>query len=369
MKRRCFGFALALAVAVSSLSAPAFAAEEQTVCASVNHTSIIINGGDDAGLLCAPGKSIPPITYNGTVYVPLYTVGLWLGANVAYDQNARAVHIVSNGAEPVYYSRFDFNHMNVEWQLGNEQMRYDWKNGVYVQFLPDVTVTVNGQAETFVNALGEPVYPLLFRGSVYLPVRSVAGWMGKQVQWSRHGSYGDSDIHIFDAPTQAELDNGNAYVTTLRENVDAVRAILEGTEVHTEEEFTANMRIIQAHLKAVMELPLPEFPSLARKAESLCRYATETLLEKVDGYLPGEERSNAEEVIKQIYGIDSIGPQTWMPEKEFLAMAPEGKWAYMRDIFLTQMEFSNPWFLTLEGECDCAETFMAAVTASTQPTT
>lgn len=370
MKR--FASALLSAVLCLSMLTPALAAEEQSVHASVRHTDIVIDGGDDAGLLCAPGKRIEPITCNGTVYVPLYTVGLWLGADVAYNQNAGAVFIVSNGTEPVYYSGFDFNHMDVTWQLGDEQMRKDWKGGVYVQPLPDVTVTINGRPAGMVNALGEPVYPLLFRENVYLPVRSVAGWMGKQVQWIRHGSYGDSDIHIFDAPTQAEVDNGNAYVAAVREHTNAVRALLEGTEVHTEEELTANMRVIQAHFKAVTEMPLPEFPSLARDTRFVPYNAADILLEKVDGYLPEGEKSGAAEFVRQFlhqnFGYESFFPVTWQPEKEFLALTPEGKWAYMRDIFLTVREFSNPWFLSLEEKCDSAETLMAAVTASVQPT-
>lgn len=369
MKRICS--VLTAATLCLSLCAPALAADEGSVHASMRNTSIIIDGGEDAGLLCAPGKRVSPITYNGTVYVPLYTAGLWLGADAAYDRNAGAVFIVSNGTQPVRYSHFDFNHMDVGWQLGDEQMRNDGKKGVYVQPLPDVTVTVNGQPAGMVNALGEPVCPLLFRENVYLPVRSVAGWMGKQVQWVRHGRYGDSDVHIFDAPTQAEVDNGSAYVAAVREHTNAVRALLEGTEVHTEEEFASNMRVIQAHLKAVMELPLPEFPSLARQMKFVPYNAADVLLEKVDGYLPEGEKSGAEEFVRQFvyqnFGYEFFTPVTWQPEKEFLALAPEGKWAYIRDIFLTEKEFFNPWFLSLEEKCGSAETLMAAVTAA-QPT-
>lgn len=55
----------------------------------------------------------------------------------------------------------------------------------YVQseLRPDFTIVIDGQEQTFKNAQGETVYPLLYEGSTYLPVRAIGNLMGKTVYW------------------------------------------------------------------------------------------------------------------------------------------------------------------------------------------
>lgn len=48
---------------------------------------------------------------------------------------------------------------------------------------PDFTIVVDGQVQTFKNAQGEVVYPLLYEGTTYLPVRAIGELMGKTVYW------------------------------------------------------------------------------------------------------------------------------------------------------------------------------------------
>ena len=54
---------------------------------------------------------------------------------------------------------------------------------VTAQLSPDVTVTVDGVTRSFTDAAGNTVYPLLYNGSVYLPIRAIGNLMGKSVSW------------------------------------------------------------------------------------------------------------------------------------------------------------------------------------------
>ena len=48
---------------------------------------------------------------------------------------------------------------------------------------PDFTVKIDGQQQVFKNADGEVVYPLVYDGTTYLPVRAIGEIMGKKVYW------------------------------------------------------------------------------------------------------------------------------------------------------------------------------------------
>ncbi|MCI8539029.1 MAG: hypothetical protein HFF18_10290 [Oscillospiraceae bacterium] len=49
----------------------------------------------------------------------------------------------------------------------------------------NVTVKLDGEAQTFLNEQGNRVYPITYNGSTYLPVRAVAGLVGLDVEWDQ----------------------------------------------------------------------------------------------------------------------------------------------------------------------------------------
>lgn len=54
---------------------------------------------------------------------------------------------------------------------------------VQAELRPDVKVVIDGQEQAFADVNGNPVYPLLYNGSTYLPVRAIGNLMGKTVTW------------------------------------------------------------------------------------------------------------------------------------------------------------------------------------------
>ena len=50
---------------------------------------------------------------------------------------------------------------------------------------PTITIKLEGEAQTFLDAKGNRVYPITYEGSTYLPVRAVAGLAGLEVNWDQ----------------------------------------------------------------------------------------------------------------------------------------------------------------------------------------
>lgn len=48
-----------------------------------------------------------------------------------------------------------------------------------------ITVTMDGEAQTFLDADGTRVYPVVYNGTTYLPIRAVAGLVGLDVDWDQ----------------------------------------------------------------------------------------------------------------------------------------------------------------------------------------
>ena len=54
---------------------------------------------------------------------------------------------------------------------------------IQVQLSPNITVKYNGTIQNMADVNGTPVYPLLYGGTTYLPVRAVANMLGVNVGW------------------------------------------------------------------------------------------------------------------------------------------------------------------------------------------
>ena len=116
----------------------------------------------------AGGTEVHPIVYNGTTYLPLRAIGELMGKNVNWDQNTMTASLSGT---------------RTDGGVAGTPDNTTATQNVAAVISTDITVQVDGVTRTFSNANGTTVYPLVYNGSIYLPLRAIGNLMGKNVGW------------------------------------------------------------------------------------------------------------------------------------------------------------------------------------------
>ncbi|WP_251447356.1 S-layer homology domain-containing protein [Vermiculatibacterium agrestimuris] len=336
MKRIYRFLSACLCAALACCWTLAFAAGEQTVHADIRSPWWVIVKGTQAGFVDDQQGRREAIAYENMVYIPLATVGLWMGADARWDADTNAVTITSNAAEPVYYrpKDLDFDRLDLKRPEGDEQYQLDMKNGIDVLLCPDVTVTVDGQIKTFVSDGGTPLCPLLFRECIYLPVSGAAQLLGLKALWLEQ--WNTVDVYDPDA-----LEAIGTYVTALRGHLDDVRMLLEKNyALDSDEEFVEYMGQIRASVQAIQSLPEP--PDMTWYLDAVSFYTQHLLSDDIEPYLP-------------LNAIASDSPYI----NDFWKRSPDSKWRMIKETLISKPKDVTSNFLSLEKICTQCEDLLS----------
>lgn len=162
MKMKKCATIMATAALVATMAVPAFAAPAQLR----SDFSIVVDG-KDTDFKTASGQAAYPILYNGSTYLPLRAVGELMGKNVNWDKTTKTIDI--SGSRTSTSANTDNPNVGVQ--------------SIDVAERSDFKIKVDGVEKTFYSVKGERIYPVLYNGSTYLPLRSVGELMGKEVVW------------------------------------------------------------------------------------------------------------------------------------------------------------------------------------------
>lgn len=142
------------------------------VTAQLNPGYTIIVDGVQQNFFNSSGSPVYPLVYNGTTYLPLRAIGELMNKNVNWDEANLTVSLAgTRNAAPTLGRPAP-----AKQQYVNAQLR------------PDFTIMLDGVRRSFTNSDGTYVYPLLYNGSVYLPLRAIGELMGKNVDWNGYTS-------------------------------------------------------------------------------------------------------------------------------------------------------------------------------------
>lgn len=157
---------LCAALLLAALAGNALASSKAT--AQLRPDMTILIDGTARTFYAANGQQVHPILCNGTTYLPVRAIGELMGKLVDWNQSTKTVTLsgARTGAP-----------------TGGTPDKDAAVRDVAVELRQDFTVVVDGVKQSFTDAGGNAVYPLLSSGSTYLPVRAIGELMGASVDW------------------------------------------------------------------------------------------------------------------------------------------------------------------------------------------
>nr|WP_315023668.1 stalk domain-containing protein [uncultured Aminipila sp.] len=133
------------------------------------------------------GQRVYPIVYNGSTYLPVRAISALMNEDIQWDNYSKTVYIGKTLANP-NKSKARKSSENKGAAQGFDKEDYvepTWKSAqVTVSVRPDITIMYDFEAQKFTDASGNNIYPIVYQGSTYLPVRSISVLMKEPIEWN-----------------------------------------------------------------------------------------------------------------------------------------------------------------------------------------
>ncbi|MCR5481269.1 MAG: copper amine oxidase N-terminal domain-containing protein [Clostridia bacterium] len=173
---------LSLSFAMAAFSAPAaFAGTTAAYLkpdVTVRYNTVSLEFSD------VNGNSVFPVIYGGSVYLPIRAVSEIMNENIQWSGEYKSIYIGRTLESPTRRPVSEQRERKYAKENPDFQAAPGYCAGlVDVVVRPEVLILYDFEAQNFKDAQGNPVYPLFYNGSSYLPVRAVAELMGKDIYW------------------------------------------------------------------------------------------------------------------------------------------------------------------------------------------
>lgn len=128
------------------------------------------------------GFRIYPVIYEGYTYLPVRAVAELMNKPIEWDSSSKTVFIGKTISNPSGTFSIPVsgpvtrNAYTVNSSVSKSQP-------VEAYLKPDILIMYNFVLQTFEDANGKAVYPIIYNGTTYLPLRAVSEMMDKTIEW------------------------------------------------------------------------------------------------------------------------------------------------------------------------------------------
>lgn len=167
------------------------------------------------------GRTVYPVIYAGSTYLPVRAMSGLMGKSIEWDSSSKTVYIGKTLSDPSGIGVIP----NAEQASSNQTLPGVVSKPEYVEayLKPDVLIMYDFVPQSFEDANRKTVYPIIFNGTTYLPVRGISQMMGKTIEWDALTKIvrikGDTDNKVVeeekDVETAADIER-NLLIKTLK---------------------------------------------------------------------------------------------------------------------------------------------------------
>lgn len=157
-------------VMVFGLTVNASAASAQNIKVQLSPNITVKLNGEAQTMADVNGNPVYPVLNGGTTYLPVRAVSGMLGIGVDWDGATQTVLL-------------DTSKKTTPTKTDAKAPADAKPSEITVQLSPNITVKLDGKVQSMTDVNGTPVYPLLYNGTTYLPIRAVSNMLGLNVDW------------------------------------------------------------------------------------------------------------------------------------------------------------------------------------------
>ncbi len=129
------------------------------------------------------GIVVYPIIYNGSTYLPVRAISGLMNEPIEWDGASKTVFIGKTLSDPNKVIPDVSSESASNANAADSNRNTIKPKMVYAYLKPDVLVMFDFVLQSFCDANGVRVYPIIYNGTTYLPIRAVSELMNEPIEW------------------------------------------------------------------------------------------------------------------------------------------------------------------------------------------
>jgi len=129
------------------------------------------------------GETVYPVIYNGATYLPVRAIADIMGEEIEWRETLKTVFIGKTLSRPVKLHRREDAEPKYAVSVSSEEISEAKSTQITLVERRDFKIMYDFEQQNFKNSKGEQIYPLIYNGTAYLPIKAVSELVGEPVEW------------------------------------------------------------------------------------------------------------------------------------------------------------------------------------------